>query len=72
MVELAIILFCLPVFNNEWEEVGHAGGPQAAERVVVEAGVQVDNLTDVVGGDGQATVAARACQKKFSIFSHKL
>ena len=34
----------LPILYDEGEEVGHGGGPQPPQRVVVEAGVQRDNL----------------------------
>ncbi len=36
--------FRLPVFHNEGEEVGHGGGPQLPQRIIVEAGVQGDHL----------------------------
>ena len=34
----------LPVLHDEGEEVGHGGGPQLAQGVVVETGIQADDL----------------------------
>ena len=34
----------LPVLHDEGEEVRHGGGPQLAQRVVIEAGIQADHL----------------------------
>ena len=34
----------LPVLHDEGEEVGHGGGPQLAQGVVIKAGVQADDL----------------------------
>ena len=37
-------MVAVPVLHNEGEEVGHGGGPQLAQGVVIEAGVQADHL----------------------------
>ena len=34
----------LPVLHDEGEEVRHGGGPELAQRVVIEAGVEADDL----------------------------
>ena len=41
-----------PVLHDEGKEVGHAGGPELAEGVVVEALVQGDHVVQVLAGDG--------------------
>ena len=38
----------LPVLHDEGEEVGHGGGPEPAQGVVVEAGVQRNHLPQEV------------------------
>ena len=39
----------LPVLHDEGEEVGHGGGPQLAQGVVIKAGVQADDLGTAEG-----------------------
>ena len=38
-----------PVLHDEGEEVGHGGGPQLAQGVVIKAGVQADDLGTAEG-----------------------
>jgi hypothetical protein len=46
-----------PVLHDERKEVGHRRGPQPAQRVVVEARVERDDVVQVLAGDGEAAVA---------------
>ena len=39
----------LPVLHDEGEEVGHGGGPELAQGVVIKAGVQADDLGTAQG-----------------------
>ena len=48
----------IPVLDDEGEQVRHGGGPEPAQSVVVEAGVEGDDLCDVIRRYGEASVAA--------------
>ena len=50
----------IPVLDDEGEQVRHGGSPEPAQSVVVEAGVEGDNLGDVIRRYGEASVAALA------------